>query len=116
MMKQLNIFRSKHKVPETVTACNVKFGNIQIDRKMDRRGFLQAIAGGLTRRGWDASVAQEGSPFDIAVFCNVEQASQIFSKYYSNLEPTAVKAESVPVSVIERAWQNRVRLELLKKG
>jgi hypothetical protein len=83
---------------------------------MDRRGFLQAIAGGLARRGLDASVAPEASSFDIVLFCKVEEASEVLSKHYSNLEPAAVKAESVPPAAIERAWQNRVRLELLKKG
>ena len=34
--------------------------------------------------------------------------------YYSNLQPVIAKAESVAPSVIERAWQNRIRLELLR--
>ncbi len=114
-MKRLNLFRSKQKLPDDVKACNVKFENIQIEKKLDRTGFLQAIVGGINRRGMDAAVAPEGSPFDIVLFTEIEEASRTLTRSYSNLQPVIVKAESVAPSVIERAWQNRVRLELLSR-
>src|SRR6266699_591114 len=115
-MKHLNLFRSKKKLPDDVKACNVKFENIQIEKKLDRTGFLQAIVGGITRRGMDAVVAPEGSPFDIVLFAEIEEVSRTLTRSYSNLQPVITKAEWVAPSVIERAWQNRVRLDLLKRG
>ena len=115
-MKRLNLFRSKQKLPDDVKACNVKFENIQIEKKLDRTGFLQAIVGGIARRGMDAAVAAEGSPFDVILFTGTEEASRTLARSYSNLQPVIEKAESVIPSVVERAWQNRVRLELVKRG
>ncbi len=117
-MKYLNLFKSKTKVPDEVHGCYVRFQGLDIEKQTDRRAFLQSIVGSLCRRGFDATVApmEVFDNFDVVVLnVNREVLSKTLSGY-SNLSPQIVENESYSKEVIESAWQNKVRIEVLKKN
>ncbi|MGB9659202.1 MAG: hypothetical protein ACPLY9_01570 [Nitrososphaerales archaeon] len=105
-------------MPDKVHGCYVRFQGLDIEKQTDRRAFLQSIVGSLCRRGLDATVApiEVFDNFDIVVLnVNREVLSKVLSGY-SNLSPQILENESYGKEVVESAWQNRVRIEVLKKN
>jgi hypothetical protein len=114
----VNLYKSLERVEQSVRGYYVKFEGLQIEKKMDRTAFLQAIATSLARKGYDACVIPDdlSNNFDI-VLLNVDenQVSEVTSKY-SNLGPKFVKTDILRNDIVAKAWQNRVRVELARKG
>lgn len=117
-MKFLNVFRSKEKIISPVKGVYVRFAGLQINKKSDRRAFLQSLTRTLCLKGWDASVAsvELSDNFDIAIIgVNSREASWALTKY-SDLRPQIVETNDVKLEMLNSAWQNRVRSHLSKKG
>lgn len=117
-LKFINLYKPRAHVPEAVKGCYIKFEGLAIEKKSDRRAFLQSIVSSINKRGYDSSVAPVdlSDNFDIIILnITKEEASNIISKY-SNLGPRAVEAKIARKDVFERAWQNKARIELMRKG
>jgi len=115
-MKVLNLFRSKEPTPEKPKGCYVKFERLSIEKQTDRRAFLQSIVTTLNRNGYDAAVAPTNLPdFDIVILRDAIETSRVLTRY-SDLGPRIIHADSISASTVEKAWQNRVRTEIIKKG
>jgi hypothetical protein len=114
----VNLYKSPERVGQSVRGYYVKLEGLQIEKKTDRTAFLQAIANPIARKGYDTCVIPDdlSDNFDI-ILLNVDenQVSQITSKY-SNLGPKIVKTDIRRNDIIAKAWQNRVRVELARKG
>lgn len=114
----LNLYKSREKVAESVRGYYVKFEGLQIEKKMDRRAFLQSIVNSMNRKRYDACVIPRdlSDNFDIVIL-NVDenQISKVIFKY-SNLGPKLVKTVITRSDIIAKAWQNRVRVELTRRG
>jgi len=114
----VNLYKSRKRVEESVKGYYVKFEGLQIEKKTDRTAFLQAVATSLANKGYDACVIPDNlsDNFDI-VLLNVDESQipKVTSKY-SNLGPKFVKTDISRTDIIAKAWQNRVRVELARKG
>lgn len=117
-MLYINVYKAQNNIPKIVKGYFVKFENIDILRGANRRAFLQSIVSSLNRENYDSSVAPEdlSENFDI-VLLNVpeDKLSRISSKY-KRLGPSFTKVDITRKDIIERAWKNRVRIDLLKRG
>jgi len=117
-MKHLNLYKSRQSIPTSVRGWFVRLEGVAIEKRSERRAFLQSIVGGLNRRGIDASVAPDDilNEFDIALLnLTKNQAESVISRY-SNLGPEIIETKVSELGMLERAWQNRVRAELIQKG
>jgi hypothetical protein len=116
-MKYMNLFKSQCAVPANVKGCFVKFESLSIDKQTSRRAFLQYVVGSLNRRGYDAAVAPDeiSEDFDVTIL-NVDstEVAKALEKY-SKLGPKIVSG-SISIGMIDKAWQNRVRTEIMRKG
>src|SRR5689334_13785961 len=112
-MKHLNAFMSSKRIPNETQATVVSFENLEIDKRSSRQGFLQSIVGGVNRRGIDAAVSPHESSSDITCFSSIDQTCALLEKAYSNLKPRIGRADIIPKELLEKAWQNRVRVHLL---
>jgi len=117
-MKYLNLYRSNKRITDSVRGCYVRLNGLTIEKKQDRRAFLQSIVSGLGRRDYDASVVFNDflDMFNIVLLgVDRNQAEGLMSRF-SNLGPEIIEAEFSEQSIFEKAWQNRVRVELVRKG
>ena len=116
-MKYLNLYKSREVVPECVGGYYLRLEGLTIERKSDRRSFLQSMVSSLNRMNFDAAVAPKdlSDNFDIVVLSVSEDEVENIVKKYSNLGPKIIKAKISRKDIIERAWQNRVRIELVKR-
>jgi hypothetical protein len=116
-MKYVNLFKSQYPIPANVRGCFVKFESLSIDKQTDRRAFLQSIVGSMNRKGYDAAVAPDelAQNFDITIL-NIDstEAAKVLETY-SNLGPKIVSG-SISIEIINKAWQNKVRTEIMRKG
>jgi hypothetical protein len=117
-MKYLNVYTSKGRITAPVNGVYVRFENLGINKKPDRRALLQSIANRLCEKGYDASVAPRelSESFDIALIrISRREASKALAGY-SKLGPRLVETNKLGEGVINSAWQNRVRADLTGKG
>jgi hypothetical protein len=117
-VKYLNAFRLKERTPDSIRGFYVRFQNLNIEKQTDRRAFLQSIVGSLCRRGVEASVAptEVMDSFDIAVLTHEHRKVEEVLDRFSNLSPQLAESTSFDTGVIQSAWQNRCRIQIVGGG
>lgn len=109
-MLYLNLYRSKEKTkPEE--AWYVKFKDIAIESGSRRRAMLQGIVNYLNKRGVDSCVVKSVNS-DILVFAAKENIHRFLSRHDFSLK----KAGEIPEKLLEKAWQNKIRVHLRNRG
>ena len=117
-MRHINLYRSLKPIRFPVRGCYVRFDGLDIEKKADRRAFLQSVVNGLSRKGYDAAVAPKklSNSFDLVLLNSNGGEAENALKRYSRLGPRVIEATVSERAVVEKAWQNKVRVYLMGKG
>ena len=117
-MEYLNLYKSRYRIPQGVKGYYIKFMKLYNKKSSERRAFLQSIVSKLNKKGFDGAVAPNDifDEFDI-IFLGVLRKRFLDEvlKYY-DLSPRIEEGVVERADIIERAWQNRVRTDLKRKG
>jgi hypothetical protein len=117
-MLHINLYKAQGKLPDLIKGHYIRFEGLDIPKKSDRRALLQSIVTRLNKKGIDCAVTPADllDNFHIAILGLSDNKVRDVISRYSNLGPRIIKTESVRTDTVERAWQNKIRTYLIRRG
>jgi len=114
----LNLFRANITIPEKVPGYYVSFEALSEMKERDRYAKIQRIVNKLNSINIDCAIVPKNlfESYDIVILNPTAKKIEFIKKKCKKLVPKMKKTEDVGKAVIKKAWQNRIRSHLVKKG
>ncbi len=115
---RINLFQADKRLKEPVGGFGLTFKGLQIAGASERRSTLQAIVNYLVRSGVDSCVALPGAASAADVYIAMPDKAFIDRTLarYERLNPQLAPMQTLDGYFLEDMWQNRIRIELQKRG
>lgn len=117
-MKALNLFRTSIAIPERVPGYYVSFEGLSVKKRSERYAIIQWTINKLNSSNIDCATVPKNlsESYDIVLLNPAAKEIEFVKKKSEKLAPKLEKTEDVGKAVIKKAWQNRIRSHLVKKG
>ena len=117
-MKVLNLFRASITIPEKVPGYYVSFEGLSEKKRSERYAIIQWVVNKLNSSNIDCAIVPKNlsESYDIVLLNPTAREIEFVKKKLEKLAPKLEKTGDVGKAVIKKAWQNRIRSHLVKKG